>query len=100
MILWLAASYWAFRDMQHRTTNPVAPYLAAGLVVVFTPILFPLAVLTYRIIRPHESDLRVHERALAEEAIARRDRVIPHCPNCSPAGWRRNGSSVPPAASA
>ena len=30
VILWLAASYWAFRDMQGRSDNPLAPYLASG----------------------------------------------------------------------
>ena len=44
IILWLAASYWAFRDMQSRSDNPLAPYLAAAFVILFTPILFPLAV--------------------------------------------------------
>ena len=48
VILWLAAAYWAFRDMQSRSDNPLAPYLAAAFVIVFTPILFPLAVFTYR----------------------------------------------------
>jgi hypothetical protein len=28
VVVWLATSYWAFRDMQQRTANPVAPYLA------------------------------------------------------------------------
>ena len=54
VILWIAASYWAFRDMQSRTDNPLAPYLAAAFVIIFTPLLFPLAVFTYRIIRPQE----------------------------------------------
>ena len=31
ILVWLLTAFWAFRDMQHRTTNPVAPYLAAGL---------------------------------------------------------------------
>jgi hypothetical protein len=28
-LLWAATAYWAYRDLQTRTTNPVAPYLAA-----------------------------------------------------------------------
>ena len=40
VILWLAAAYWAFRDMQLRSENPVLPYLAAALIILFTPILF------------------------------------------------------------
>ena len=40
VVIWLATSYWAFRDMQQRTANPVAPYLAAAGVILFTPFFF------------------------------------------------------------
>ena len=82
IVLWLAASYWAFRDMQSRTDNPLAPYLAAAFVIIFTPILFPLAVFTYRIIRPQERIGEVYERNLAEEAMLAEIEAIPHCPSC------------------
>ena len=82
VILWLAAAYWAFRDMQSRSDNPLAPYLAAAFVIVFTPILFPLAVFTYRIIRPQERIGEVYERNLAEEAMLAEIEAIPHCPSC------------------
>ncbi len=82
VILWLAASYWAFRDMQSRSDNPLAPYLAAAFVIIFTPILFPLAVFTYRIIRPQERIGDVYERNLAEEAMLAEIEAIPHCPSC------------------
>ena len=82
IVLWLAASYWAFRDMQSRSDNPLAPYLAAAFVIVFTPILFPLAVFTYRIIRPQERIGDVYERNLAEEAMLAEIEAIPHCPSC------------------
>ena len=82
VILWLAASYWAFRDMQTRSDNPLAPYLASAFIIVFTPILFPLAVFTYRIIRPQERIGDVYERNLAEEAMLAEIEAIPHCPTC------------------
>jgi RNA polymerase subunit RPABC4/transcription elongation factor Spt4 len=82
VILWLAAAYWAFRDMQGRSDNPVAPYLAAGFVIIFTPILFPLAVFTYKVVRPQERIGDVYERNLAEEAMLAEIEAIPHCPNC------------------
>jgi hypothetical protein len=82
IVLWLAASYWAFRDMQSRSDNPLAPYLAAAFVIVFTPILFPLAVFAYRIIRPQERIGEVYERNLAEEAMLAEIEAIPHCPTC------------------
>jgi predicted RNA-binding Zn-ribbon protein involved in translation (DUF1610 family) len=67
--LWLAAAFWAFRDMRCRTVNPLAPYLAAGGVILFSPLLFPLAVLAYRIVRPQETISEAWERHLAEEAM-------------------------------
>jgi RNA polymerase subunit RPABC4/transcription elongation factor Spt4 len=80
--LWLASAYWAFRDLQGRTDNPVAPYLAASLVILFTPVFFVLAVIVYRIVRPHERIGDVNERALAEEALLNEVESVPHCPGC------------------
>ena len=52
VLLWAATAYWAYRDLQPRTTNPVAPYLAAALIILFTPIFFLFGVIVYRILRP------------------------------------------------
>lgn len=82
VLLWLAAAYWAFRDLQLRTENPVAPYLAAAFIIVFTPILFPLAVFAYRIVRPQERIGEIYERNLAEEAMLAEVEAIGHCPTC------------------
>lgn len=82
VILWIAAAYWAFRDMQGRSDNPLAPYLAAAFIIVFTPLLFPAAVFTYRIVRPQERIGDVYERNLAEEAMLADIEAIPHCPSC------------------
>jgi RNA polymerase subunit RPABC4/transcription elongation factor Spt4 len=80
--LWLGAAYWAYRDLQSRTSNPVAPYLAAALIILFTPILFPFGVLLYRIVRPSETVAESSERALAEEAMLVEVESQPHCANC------------------
>jgi RNA polymerase subunit RPABC4/transcription elongation factor Spt4 len=82
VILWLAAAYWAFRDMQLRTDNPILPYFAASLIIVFTPIFFPLAVFAYRIVRPQEKIAEVYERNLAEEALIAEVEAIRNCPTC------------------
>ena len=82
VVLWLAGAYWAFRDMQHRTENPILPYVAASFVIVFTPIFFPLAIFVYKIIRPHEKIGEVYERNLAEEALLAEVESIQHCPTC------------------
>jgi RNA polymerase subunit RPABC4/transcription elongation factor Spt4 len=82
IILWLAAAYWAFRDMQLRAENPILPYFAASLIIVFTPIFFPLAVFAYRIVRPQEKIADVYERNLAEEALIAEVDAIKNCPTC------------------
>ncbi len=83
VILWLAAAYWAFRDMQLRSDNPVLPYLSAALIVLFTPLLFPFGVIVYRIVRPQEKIGEVYERNLAEEALLAEVETIRTCPSCS-----------------
>lgn len=82
IIFWLAASYWAFRDLQLRTDNAVLPYLAAAFIIVFTPILFPAAIVIYRIVRPHEKIDEVYERTLAQEAMLAEIEAVPTCPRC------------------
>jgi hypothetical protein len=83
VIIWLASAYWAFRDMQARTTNPVVPYLAAALIVGFTPVFFIFGILVYRIIRPQERRGEAYERGLAEEALIAEIEQIEHCATCS-----------------
>jgi RNA polymerase subunit RPABC4/transcription elongation factor Spt4 len=83
VILWLAAAYWAFRDMQLRSDNPVLPYLSAALIVLFTPLLFPFGVIVYRIIRPQEKIGEVYERNLAEEALLAEVEALKTCPSCN-----------------
>ncbi|MDP8905473.1 MAG: zinc ribbon domain-containing protein [Chloroflexota bacterium] len=82
VLLWGATAYWAYRDLQTRTTNPVAPYLAAALIILFTPLLFPFGVIIYRIVRPSETVAEANERALAEEAMMVEIESQPHCANC------------------
>ena len=82
VIIWLASAYWAFRDMQARSANPVIPYLAAALVVGFTPAFFLLGILVYRIIRPQERLGEAYERGLAEEALIAEIEQIEHCATC------------------
>jgi len=82
IVLWFASAYWAFRDMQQRSDNPVMPYLAAAFIIVFTPAFFLIALLVYRIVRPHEKIGEVYERNLAEAAMLAEIESIPHCPTC------------------
>ena len=82
VFIWLAAAFWAYRDMSQRTTNPIAPYLAAALIILFTPILFIFAIILYRIVRPGVTVAEANERALAEEAMLAEIESQPHCANC------------------
>jgi RNA polymerase subunit RPABC4/transcription elongation factor Spt4 len=81
-IVWLAAAYWAFRDMHDRTENPVLPYVAALLILLPTPFLFVLGVIVYRVVRPAERLGEVYERNLAEEALLAEVEAVKTCRNC------------------
>lgn len=81
VLLWLASAYWAYRDLQSRTANPIAPYLAAVFIILFTPFLFVFGILLYRLIRPHETVEEANERALAQEAMLR-EMQTQHCQTC------------------
>ncbi len=81
-VVWLAAAYWAFRDMHDRTENPVLPYLASALILVATPFLFVLGVVVYRVVRPAERLGDVYERNLAEEALLAEVETIRTCRGC------------------
>jgi hypothetical protein len=79
VVVWIATSYWAFRDMQTRSDNPILPYVAASLIILFTPVLFLFAALIYRLVRPHEKIAEATERSLAEEALLNEVDAVPHC---------------------
>jgi RNA polymerase subunit RPABC4/transcription elongation factor Spt4 len=81
-VVWLAAAYWAFRDMHDRTENPALPYVAAAIILVATPFLFVLGVVVYRVIRPAERLGEVYERNLAEEALLAEVEAIKTCRGC------------------
>ena len=83
VLLWAVTAFWAYRDLQTRTSNPVAPYLAAALIILFTPLFFVFGVVIYRILRPNETVAEANERALAEEAMMVEIEAQPHCANCS-----------------
>lgn len=83
VVIWLAAAYWAFRDMQLRTENPILPYVAAAFIIVFSPIAFIAAVIVYRIVRPQEKIGEVYERTLAEEALLAEVEAVSTCPACA-----------------
>ncbi len=82
VMLWLGTAYWAFRDMQARTENPILPYFSAALIIFFTPLLFVFAVVLYLIVRPRETLAEVYERSLAEESLLAEVEKNHLCPVC------------------
>ncbi len=83
VIIWMVTAFWAFRDTQLRTANPVAPYLSAAFIIAFTPVFFIFGVLVYKIIRPQERIGEAYERGLAEEALLAEIEAVEHCATCS-----------------
>ena len=69
--------------MQLRSANPIVPYFAASLVILFTPIFFLFAVIAYRIVRPQEKIGEVYERTLAEEALLAEVEAVQAVPTCA-----------------
>ncbi len=82
VLLWLGTAYWAFRDMQARSENPILPYFASALIIFFTPLLFLFAVVLYLIVRPRETLAEVYERSLAEESLLAEVERNELCPVC------------------
>lgn len=81
-LIWLAAAFWAFRDMRARTDNVVLPYLAGALVIFFTPLLFPLGLIVYRIVRPDDRVDERRERELSEALLLSEIGEVEQCVGC------------------
>ncbi|HXG40259.1 MAG TPA: zinc ribbon domain-containing protein [Candidatus Limnocylindrales bacterium] len=79
--LWLASSYWVYRDLGQRTKGLVAPYLGAAFVLLFGPLFFVFGLVLYRIVRPPETLLEAAEREGLEQASLAEADVGP-CPEC------------------
>jgi hypothetical protein len=82
VVLWLAAAVWAYRDMRNRSEMELAAYLAAALIVGFTPLFFPLAIVVYRIVRPPETLAEAWERRLSGSALEAQAEALQGCCTC------------------
>jgi RNA polymerase subunit RPABC4/transcription elongation factor Spt4 len=81
VLVWLAVALWAFVDMRRRTAHLASAYGAAALVILASPLLFPLAVVILRIVRPG-SFVAEHRLALARESVLQADFMAARCPDC------------------
>jgi hypothetical protein len=90
-VLWLAGSWWAYLDISRRTTSELARFGAMGLVIVSTPLLLPLSLVVYTLVRPQTT---IAERRAVElasglgPAFAGRQRC-PSCHDVVDPEWRR-----------
>ena len=88
--IWLAAAWWAYADMSRRTTSELARLLAAGWILLSTPVLLPLSLGSYLLARPQRTvaDRRAELLFAAMAGGDERER----CPWCAvrvEPGWRR-----------
>jgi hypothetical protein len=90
-VLWLASTWWAFRDAAIRTGNTMASFGVLAMVALGGPLLFPLVLLAYLLVRPGETVAEREERSLSLQALEGSiDRG--RCPTCEQAtldGWLR-----------
>ena len=88
--LWLAGAWWAYADAARRTESSLAGFVAAGWIILSTPLLLPLALATYAFARPQVAAADQRTRQLAFELATTPPR--PACPVCSEAvdeSWLR-----------
>lgn len=82
VMVWLATAFWAFHDMRRRHRDPALPYVAAASIILVSPLLFPLALFVYRIVRPGQSLADSRERQLSDRLVDLEAGEGLHCPGC------------------
>src|SRR5829696_5148507 len=88
--LWLAGAWWAYADATHRTESVLPGFIAAGWIVLSTPLLLPLSLAVYAAARPQVTAADQRARALAMQLSA--TAPGPTCPACAAAvdaAWLR-----------
>ena len=88
--LWLAAAWWAYTDAARRTESSLAGFIAAGWIILSTPLLLPLSLAAYAFARPQVPAADQRTRSLAA-ALASMP-AQPTCAVCAApidATWRR-----------
>lgn len=80
--LWLASAWWAYRDARRRANDPFTPFLVATGVLVLTPLLFPMALVVWRVLRP-SSTLRERYAADLQRELLVAGAERSACPACA-----------------
>jgi hypothetical protein len=81
VLVWLAVALWAFVDMRRRSSNLIAAYASAALIILASPVFFLPALLVHRVVRPADFS---SERRLAQlrESALEVETIAPRCPDC------------------
>lgn len=91
--LWVAAAWWAYTDSARRTESTLAAVVAAGWIIVSTPLLVPFSLAVYRLARPQQTASESRTRYLAGALVEEmEDSAAGGCPTCREAiepGWIR-----------
>jgi hypothetical protein len=77
--LWLSLIFWAYRDIQTRTSDRMMRILA----LLVVTILFLPGVVVYLILRPSRTLEEEYQMTLEEEALLQAVESSHHCPGCS-----------------
>jgi hypothetical protein len=81
--LWLAGAWWAYADAARRTESSLAGFVAAGWIILSTPLLLPLSLAAYAFARPQVAAADRRTRQLALELAM--TPALPACPACAEA---------------
>jgi RNA polymerase subunit RPABC4/transcription elongation factor Spt4 len=79
--LWLAGAWWAYADASRRAESSLAGFVAAGWIILSTPLLLPLSLAVYAFARPQVTAADRRTRALAYELAMGPER--PTCATCA-----------------
>ena len=79
--LWLAGAWWAYADATHRAESSLAGFVAAGWIILSTPLLLPLSLAVYAFSRPQVTAADRRTRTLAQELSMAPGR--PTCASCA-----------------
>jgi hypothetical protein len=80
--LWLAGAWWAYRDAAWRTGSTFLALVAAGWIVISSPLLLPLSLGVYALARPQHTAAQGRSRRLAEELVQTLEAEGSACPMC------------------
>ena len=76
--LWLSLVIWTYRDIRHRTHDPLARILA----ILVVAILFLPGIVIYLILRPSNTLEEEYQQSLEEEALLQAIEEPELCPGC------------------